>query len=114
MEVESAPDEGSTFRIYLPGTSGSRAPETKTELPAGEEPPPSWRILLVDDEPSFGKATARLLRTMGHEMELVMSGQQALQAVHAFAPDVVLLDLDLPDLSGEEILDMLTRRRPGL
>ncbi|MEQ9319539.1 MAG: ATP-binding protein, partial [Polyangiaceae bacterium] len=113
IEIESAPGRGTTFRIYLPGTGGAPVHTTNNGIPILLEHREAWRILLVDDDPSFGKATVRLLRKVGHELELVMSGSEALAAVDAFAPEVLLLDLDLPDRSGEEVLARLAQRRPS-
>lgn len=113
IEIDSALGLGTTFRIFLPGTGGAPVRATDTDMPAFSERGERWRILLVDDDPSFGKATVRLLRRVGHELELVMSGREALSVVDAFAPEVILLDLDLPDLSGEEVLATLARKRPG-
>jgi PleD family two-component response regulator len=58
------------------------------------------RVLVVDDFPEIATTTAMLLRHYGHEVETVGSGQAALSAVKAKPPDVLLLDLGLPDLSG--------------
>jgi two-component system KDP operon response regulator KdpE len=61
------------------------------------------RILLVDDEPSIHAGLIPLLASRGYEVESAMTGESALKAVHGLAPDVVVLDLGLPDVDGGEV-----------
>ncbi len=61
------------------------------------------RILLVDDEPSIQRAVAPLLRSRGYEVEVVGTGLEAVSAVVERAPDLIVLDLGLPDLEGTEV-----------
>ena len=60
------------------------------------------RILLVDDEVSQ-RAVVPLLRSRGYEVETVATGSDALKAVAVHAPDLVVLDLALPDLKGTAV-----------
>ena len=62
------------------------------------------RVLLVDDDAPLGRALAINLRARGYEVELATSGQSALDLVARFHPEVVVLDLGLPDLDGIEVL----------
>jgi two-component system, OmpR family, KDP operon response regulator KdpE len=61
------------------------------------------RILLVDDEVSIQRALTPLLRARGYEVEVAGSGAGALKAVGLRTPDLMVLDLGLPDLEGAEI-----------
>jgi two-component system, OmpR family, KDP operon response regulator KdpE len=61
------------------------------------------RILLVDDEVSIQRAIAPLLRSRGYEVDVAATGAGALSAVDARPPDVIVLDLGLPDLEGSEV-----------
>ena len=61
------------------------------------------RILLVDDEPSIQRAVAPLLRSRGYEVEVVGTGLEAVSAVVERTPDLIVLDLGLPDLEGTEV-----------
>lgn len=63
----------------------------------------SAHILLVDDEASIQKTVAPLLRSRGYEVETVSSGADALRSVSERPPDLVVLDLGLPDLDGTEV-----------
>ena len=61
------------------------------------------RILLVDDDVSIQRAVAPLLRSRGYEVDVVGTGAEATKAVADQAPDLVVLDLGLPDLEGVEV-----------
>jgi two-component system KDP operon response regulator KdpE len=61
------------------------------------------RILVVDDEPSILAALVPLLRARGYEVFTATSGQTALDAVDRHAPQLVVLDLGLPDMEGAEV-----------
>ncbi len=61
------------------------------------------RILLVDDEAAIQRALAPLLRARGYDVEIAGTGADALKAVVQQAPDLIVLDLGLPDLEGTEV-----------
>src|SRR5262245_37420098 len=61
------------------------------------------RILVVDDEPSIVDAVAPALRYEGYEVDEASNGRDALGAVMAREPDLIVLDWMLPDLDGIEV-----------
>lgn len=61
------------------------------------------RILLVDDEPALLRSVARSLRFEGYTVNTASDGPEALEALSAHRPDVVILDLMLPTLGGLEV-----------
>jgi two-component system KDP operon response regulator KdpE len=61
------------------------------------------RILLVDDEPNILGTLAPLLRARGYEVHTAMNGRAALEAVDRDKPDLIVLDLGLPDTDGVEL-----------
>ena len=65
------------------------------------------RILIVDDEPNILAAVAPLLRSRGYDVLTTMSGKGALELVEREAPDLVVLDLGLPDIDGVEVCRLL-------
>jgi two-component system sensor histidine kinase/response regulator len=80
--------------------------------PAGESLPVSsrpknWRILVVDDRPVALNATSRLLELEGHTVRTASTGHAAIRIAREFAPDLVLLDISLPDISGYEVFRRL-------
>lgn len=68
------------------------------------------RILLVDDEASIQRSVAPLLRSRGYEVDGAATGRLALEAVWADPPDVVILDLGLPDIDGLEVCERIRAR----
>jgi two-component system KDP operon response regulator KdpE len=61
------------------------------------------RILLVDDETSIQRAVGPLLRSRGYDVEIAGTGGEALRVVADRAPDLIVLDLGLPDIEGTEV-----------
>ncbi|GAA2724342.1 response regulator transcription factor [Cellulomonas aerilata] len=72
----------------------------------------SVRALVVDDEPALGDLLSTVLRYEGWVVETALSGQAAVRAARAAAPDVVVLDVMLPDLSGLEVLRRIRAQHP--
>jgi two-component system KDP operon response regulator KdpE len=61
------------------------------------------RILLVDDEPSIQRAVIPLLKSRGYEVDSAGTGADALRSVSSHPPDLIVLDLGLPDIEGTEV-----------
>jgi len=61
------------------------------------------RILVVDDEPNILATLAPLLRSRGYDVSTAMNGRGALEAVERENPDLIVLDLGLPDIDGAEV-----------
>lgn len=70
------------------------------------------RVLVVDDYPGAADVACLLLRMLGHEPLAATTGEQALESAATFDPDIVVLDLRLPDVSGFDVARAL-RQRPG-
>lgn len=69
------------------------------------------RILIVDDYPDSGETVCRLLTMLGHDCRFAASGAEALAEAARFEPDVAILDVGLPDVSGYELARQLRRQR---
>ncbi|MEQ1717634.1 MAG: response regulator transcription factor [Hyphomicrobium sp.] len=65
------------------------------------------RVLVVDDEPQIQRFLKPSLGAAGYEVIAAATGAEALRAVATQAPDVVLLDLGLPDMDGKEVITQL-------
>ncbi len=70
------------------------------------------RVLVVDDEPSIVDAVATALRYEGYEVHEARTGRAALKAAESLRPDLIVLDIMLPDLDGLDVTRRL--RRDGL
>lgn len=74
-------------------------------------PPTSLTILLADDD-AIGRATLRgLIERAGHRVDLARNGREALEATAARAYDLVLLDMQMPEMDGPEAASWIRRRR---
>jgi CheY-like chemotaxis protein len=67
------------------------------------------RLLVVDDNKDSADVTALMLKRWGHDVCLAHSGKAAMDAAIAFRPNVVLLDIGLPDMSGYELASQFRR-----
>jgi two-component system, OmpR family, KDP operon response regulator KdpE len=65
------------------------------------------RVLVVDDEPQIRRALAVNLRARDYTVDLAATGEEALQVAAARQPDVVILDLGLPGIDGNEVIEQL-------
>jgi DNA-binding response OmpR family regulator len=61
------------------------------------------RILIADDEPNIVVSLEYLMRQKGHVVKVVGTGEDALNAVAEFAPDLILLDVMMPRMSGYDL-----------
>jgi two-component system, OmpR family, KDP operon response regulator KdpE len=68
------------------------------------------QILLVDDEVSIQRAMTPLLRSMGYTVSVAGSGREALDAFERERPDLLILDLGLPDIDGSEVCRLVRER----
>jgi len=70
------------------------------------------RVLVVDDEPYVAAMLKEMVTYLGYAVEVAPTGEDGLRAVLAFQPDVVLLDISLPGMSGETVLEHLRVTHP--
>jgi two-component system cell cycle sensor histidine kinase/response regulator CckA len=114
ISLDSKPQEGSTFRVYFPAvdvqsfaTTGERAP-----APAPQRSDQPVSLLLVDDEQLLRRSFGRLLRQHGFQVTEAAGGVEALALYAEGKHDLVILDLDMPGMSGEATQVELLRRSP--
>ncbi len=114
VEAHSAgPGRGSEFLIRLPAlpeTRTARTTQRDTHSQAGE-PAQKLCILVVDDNVDAAETLAEVLELWGHQTDLAFDGPSALRHLRDTRPDVVLLDIGLPHMSGYEVAAHLRGER---
>ncbi|TMA92165.1 MAG: response regulator [Deltaproteobacteria bacterium] len=66
---------------------------------------------MVEDDPDLAALEADLLEERGHRVEVAFNGREALAAVERASPDLILLDMKMPVMSGREFADEYRRRQ---
>lgn len=101
------PGQGSTFEIVLPILQQAvQAEPAYGELPAAtasQVSAASKRIMIVDDNADAADTLAQLLTMVGHVVQTAYTGKQAIELAVQFQPELVFLDIGLPDHSGYEV-----------
>ncbi len=116
VEAKSdGPGKGSEFVVRLPVLAAEAVDAAARDAGPREASAAGGprRILVVDDNADAASSMAMLLRLTGHEVEVVHSGQAALQAARGLKPHIVLLDIGLPGMDGNEVARRL-RREPDV
>jgi len=103
VEARSAgEDQGSEFLVRLPVLSEAQKPSAVRSITAAE-PAATHRILIVDDNRDNAESLALLLGITGNETYIARDGIEAIEAAAEHRPEVVLLDIGLPKLSGHDV-----------
>jgi two-component system cell cycle sensor histidine kinase/response regulator CckA len=102
--VESEVGRGSCFSLLLPASKETPA---STERPAATPTSRSGRVLIIDDEPLVRTQLRRTLELRGYTVIDAADGRSGLAAAQASSPDVVILDMTMPDMDGAEVLQRL-------
>lgn len=118
IEVRSRVNEGSEFSLYLPLPlktlesftesyhSLAQAPQTSTLRPVVMLTE-GYRVLIVDDDSAFLDLQARTLERAGYMVYTATSGQQALDLARSLQPDIITLDIQMPQTNGWQVLEQL-------
>jgi PAS domain S-box-containing protein len=126
IEVESTPGRGSVFSITLPESAVSPRREGLAGLESGlglwvatDRPPRpgqnslrGLKILVIEDHDGTRSATAQILESEGAEVLQAADGRSGLKMVREQRPNILLLDLMLPDIGGKQVLAELQKDRP--
>jgi signal transduction histidine kinase len=113
VEAHSAgAGHGAEFRIYLPLLQEPAARDDAPQQPDSDAAPVSRRVLIVEDNPDIADTTATMLAIGGHTVRCARDGEQAITEAQNFAPEVVLLDVGLPQLDGYQVARRLRQLPP--
>jgi len=126
IDVDSTSDAGSTFTVTMPASAVSPRREAIAGLESGlgiavaSDCPPrrgqnalkGLKILVIEDHHGTRSATAQILEGEGAEVFQAPDGRSGLKALREKRPNVLLLDLMLPDIDGKQVLTELRNNKP--
>lgn len=104
---------GSKFTVRLPLASGETAATRSERSLISAKYSGALRIMLAEDDADQAESLQALLATCGYEVHIVKDGRAALAAAVVLQPQVVLLDIGLPEMNGYKLAQELRERMPG-
>jgi PAS domain S-box-containing protein len=117
LEIDSSPGQGSRFRLIAPSSDardrlaagGAQDSVDHVALAAPVRGATCPRVLLAEDHPSVAKALSRVIAPDCDVVGIVDDGAEVVKAVTRLRPDVLVLDVNLPNVSGLEICRQITQ-----
>lgn len=117
IEVRSTEGSGSEFICTVelrPGESPSSGnSEESVETSRNPDPTAPFEVLVVDDDRANRELLALFLTKNGHHVTMAENGTEALASLKESTPDVALLDVRMPDMTGYEVLEIIRSRDQG-
>lgn len=118
IRVESTYGEGSRFCFILPVAAEAIAPKKKSlqqdyqivgarEVDKVVEEPVGVKVLVVDDEPDHVELMSKILREEGYQITKAYDGEEAIESIKYTKPDLIILDLMMPKVSGFDVIEFL-------
>ncbi|MEO8173231.1 MAG: ATP-binding protein, partial [Sediminibacterium sp.] len=111
IRVASKPGQGSSFTFYLPFQKSPKRPEAiiaPVNIPAGMD---QLRILLADDNLFNQKIASKLLEKQGAIVDIVSNGNEVLDRLSEKRYDVVLMDINMPEMDGFEATETIRKHK---
>jgi DNA-binding response OmpR family regulator len=104
---ESAEEQARIVTPWSEAGDPSPWPAAFDQAPGRYPGPDAPRIMVIDDDPLLLRATARLAISWGYRCETYSEPRLALLAAAESAPDLVIVDIDMPDLDGSEVIERM-------
>jgi CheY-like chemotaxis protein len=108
------PGRGSELIVRLPQAKPEPLSKSQAEEADRQKtsPMPKYRILVVDDNRLSAQSTAMALGLMGHDLATACDDIEGIELARTFRPDVILMDIGLPEMNGHETARRI-REQPG-
>jgi PAS domain S-box-containing protein len=111
ISAESTPGKGTTFHIVLPSAV---VPNVHSMQAKEARRTTVKKVVLVEDESAIAAGLTMLLEAEGIAVRVAELGGEAMSAIEAFHPDVVILDMSLPDMDGAAVFRLIADAWPNL
>ncbi len=114
IEVYSEPDQGTTFKIYLPQVNGQLNSTDTISKQATVVAGGSETILLVEDDPGIRQLTSNVLRNYGYNVLEAGRASEAFQQLHNWDKpiDLIITDVVMPEMSGPKMVQQIKQQYP--
>jgi CheY-like chemotaxis protein len=116
IDLQSTEGKGSTFRFRLPMAAQGLKPKRKKEdqnPPESDSPEKPVRILLAEDDPMISEVLTIILRQAGWEVFTVENGRECVERFEAGRFDVILMDIQMPQMNGYEAARTIREKENG-
>ncbi len=107
LAVSEGPGKGSEFTVRLPALEVPASRRTGPGQTLARAAGRSSRVLVVDDNADNARGLARLLKLLGHDVQVAYVGTTAIEVARAHRPEIVLLDIGLPGMDGYQVVKRL-------
>ena len=112
VDVESSPNEGTTFTLYFPATEAEKEMDTST-VPIDDYKGYGQTILIIDDSKKQRKLASSVLKMLNYSPTAVSSGEKAVEYLKTHSADLILLDMIMStDMDGLETYKKILEIRP--
>jgi len=105
--------QGSAFTVRLPAVNAAEPKPSNATVETAAKPARSFRVLVVEDMRALRIIISRLLKKLGHQVEFVENGTQAMQKLAGYTPEVIVSDIAMPGMTGYDLARRI-RLRPDL
>ncbi len=114
--IESELGKGTTVSLYLPRTEAAVPMRIHAQAGGSEAEPtvPGARIMLVEDDPRVRAATVGALEDLDYQPVACSGGKAAIELFDAQEFDLIISDVIMPEMTGPELIRILTARKPGI
>jgi PAS domain S-box-containing protein len=107
VRVESVLGKGSTFTLRLPAIAPANAAPVRIDIASAAGQGRDRTVLVIDDEESARDLAARSLVRLGFSVRVAASGEEGMALARLLHPSLIVLDINLPDMRGYDVLEAL-------